>query len=475
MQIQFHGAARSVTGSQHLITINGKRLLLDCGFFQGKRDESYRRNLRLPYDARAVDAVVLSHAHIDHCGNLPNLVKSGFRGDVYCTHATRDLAALMLLDSGKIQEADVEYVNKQKRKRREPLVEPIYTMADARACMRHFVGLAYDHTREILPGVHLTLLDAGHILGSSIVVLDIEDREAKRDVRLVFSGDLGRPNRPILRDPAVVERTDLLIMESTYGDRNHKSDAASDAELRDVIVETMQRGGKVIVPAFAVGRTQELVYRIHRLVRDGEISARLPIYVDSPLAVDVTAVYRVHPEAFDAEAHNFMLYNQRKTDPFGFERLIYARSVEESKEINDLKGSAVIISASGMAEAGRILHHLKNNIEDERNTILIVGWTAPETLGRRIAEKSPSVRIFGEPYRLRARVATINGYSAHADRGELLAWAGGFVRPPARTWLVHGDETAALALADGLRAQGFPQVAVPNLHERAVFPAADSG
>lgn len=461
MQITFHGAVRTVTGSQHLIAVNGQKILLDCGLFQGSRRESYKRNQELPYDARDVDVLVLSHAHIDHSGNIPNLVKSGFRGDIICTYATRDLCAIMLRDSAKIQEYDIEYLNKKRARQNLPPLEPIYTMEDAVASLKQFIGIGYDRPYRITPEITLTFYDAGHILGSAIVALDITDQEMKRDVRLVFSGDLGRPDRPILRDPTFVDDADVLLIESTYGNRNHEDIDEAGEELERVVNETTKRGGKIIMPAFAVGRTQELVYRLHQLVEARDVSPNLPVFVDSPLAIDATGIYRLHPEAYDEEIAEFMVENG---DPFGFEMMRYTRSTRESKELNFLHEPAIIISASGMAEAGRILHHLKNNIEDARNTVLITGWQAPNTLGRRLVEHVPRVRIFGEEYDLRAQVAVINGFSAHADRQELLAWTGHMEQRPQHTFIVHGEEEASFALADALhRQQGFQNVVVPEL------------
>ena len=466
MELQFFGAVRTVTGSQHMVRVNGKTILLDCGLYQGKRSDAYERNLNLPYDASKVDMMILSHAHIDHSGNIPNLVKSGFKGDIICTHATRDLCAIMLRDSAKIQESDAKYANKKRRRRGQPPIEPIYTDEDARKALNYFMSCGYDRSRQIAPGVWLTFVDAGHIIGSAMVILDIEDHETKQDVRLVFSGDIGRPNRPILRDPTFIDEADILLMESTYGNREHKIDAISDNELRDVIVGAIKKGGKVIVPAFSVGRTQELVYRMHRLIHADEIPYDLPIFVDSPLAINATSVYQTHPEAYDAELSQFLELDSEHKDAFGFGRVKYTRSVDESKAINELAGPAVIISASGMAEAGRILHHLKNNVEDPRNTILIVGWTAPHTLGRRIAEKKPEIKIFGEPYHLNASVATINGFSAHADRSELIDWVTHFKKRPKHTYIVHGDEEVSLEFADTLRGLGFKDVNVPHLLQK---------
>jgi metallo-beta-lactamase family protein len=439
--------------------VNGQRILLDCGLYQGKRAEEYERNLNLPFDARAVNVMVLSHAHMDHSGNIPNLVKRGFRGDILCTYATRDLCASMLLDSGHIQERDVEYVNKKRRKRGEPPVEPIYTQEDAKNSLKYFTGQAYERSREIAPGVHLTFLDAGHMLGSAIVVLDIEDRAARREVRLVFSGDLGRVGIPIIRDPETVASADILIMESTYGNRLHPPYEDEERRLKAIIQETYQAKGFVIMPAFAVGRMQQLVYTLHRLALQGDIP-RLPIYVDSPLAIDVTAVFRLHPECYDDETLEFMRANHN--DPFGFSDLTYTRTQAESMLINDLTEPAIIISASGMAEHGRILHHLKHHIEDPRTTVLITGWQAPETLGRRLVEKEKVVRIFGEEYHNNARVEVLNGFSGHADSEELLEWAGAIQRQPSHTFLVHGEPESAFALAQSLKGRFNLQVDVPE-------------
>ncbi|MCA9915534.1 MAG: MBL fold metallo-hydrolase, partial [Anaerolineae bacterium] len=359
MRLSFMGAARTVTGSQHLVEVNGKRILLDCGLFQGKRSEAYERNQKLPFDAATIDLVVLSHAHIDHSGNLPNLVKNGFRGDIICTHATRDLCSVMLLDSGHIQERDVEYVNKKHKKRGEPPIEPIYTQEDALASLDYFISQGYNRPKMIAPGVSLTFLDAGHMLGSASVVLDVEDYDTGKDTRLVFSGDIGRVGLPIIRDPHPPDGADILIMESTYGGRFHSPYADSEKELERIINETYKRGGKVIIPAFAVGRTQQLVLALHQLATNGNIP-RMPIYVDSPLATNATAVFSSHPECYDAEIRKFMLENGQR-DPFHFSALEYTRSLEASKQLNHLREPAIIVSASGMMEAGRILHHLKNN------------------------------------------------------------------------------------------------------------------
>lgn len=464
MKLSFYGAARTVTGSQHLLEVNGKRILLDCGLYQGHRAEANVRNRTLPFEAASIDVMVLSHAHIDHSGNIPNLVKSGFTGEIISTYATRDLCATMLLDSGHIQERDVEFLNKRRAKNGEAPLEPIYTQHDALLSLQNFTSQSYNRPRLIAPGVTLTFLDAGHMLGSAIVVLDIEDHETHRETRLVFSGDLGRENIPILRDPQVPDYADILIMESTYGNRLHPPVADATKELERIVNETYQRGGKIIMPAFAVGRTQQLVYTLNRLADAGDIP-RLPIYVDSPLAVDATAVFRLHPECYDEETLDFMLHEDGRRDPFNLGDVRYTRRVEESKQLNFLREPAVIISASGMAETGRILHHLKNNIEDPNNTVLITGWQAEHTLGRRLVDGVNPVKIFGVEYENNARGEVLNGFSGHADRDELLDWVGAMQRKPRHIFLVHGEEDAALSLADDLRERFQTTVDVPEWQE----------
>lgn len=461
MYIHFLGAARSITGSMHLLDVNGHRILLECGLFQGHRQESFDRNRNLPFDASAVDALVLSHAHIDHSGNIPNLVRSGFQGPIYATSATRDLCSLMLRDSAHIMEDDVEYVNKKRRRQGLAPVTPIYTAADALRSLKHFVSLEYGRTMAIASNVRLTFFDAGHILGSALCALDIV--EDGRSYRLLFTGDLGRPNLLILRDPQCVPDVDYMITESTYGARLHGSPEEAEADLKRVVNEAYARGGKLIIPAFSVGRTQEIVYTLHRLRNANQIPA-LPMFVDSPLATDATDVFRLHPECYDAETYAFMLQNR---DPFGFRGLEYVQTVEESKALNDRREPMIIISASGMCESGRILHHLKNNIMDSRNTILFVSFQAEHTLGRRILDGNETVPIFGEQYALRARVERIDGYSAHADRNEIL----GYVQKlgPQRlkkVFIVHGEEEAASALDSKLREIGVRETLIPSRGEK---------
>ncbi len=460
MRLTFYGAAQTVTGSQHLVEVNGQRILLDCGLYQGKRAEANERNRHLPFDASKIDVLVLSHAHIDHSGNIPNLVKSGFRGDIVCTHATRDLCAVMLMDSGHIQERDVEFVNKKNAKRGLPPVEPIYTQEDAAASLDYFTSQGYGRPRRIAPGISVTFIDAGHMLGSASVILDIEDQDSHKDVRLVFSGDIGRKGIPIIRDPQLPDSADILIMESTYGNRTHDPTADMSKEVERIVNTTYRRGGKIIVPAFAVGRTQQLVFMLNEMAAKGDIP-RLPIYVDSPLAVNTTDVFRSHPECFDAETRQFINESGGKRDPFGFANLHYTRSVEDSKQLNFMREPAIIISASGMAETGRILHHLKNNIEDSRATVLIVGWQAPDTLGRRLVDGEKVVSIFGEKYHNNAQVVVLNGLSGHADQNELLAWVDAMQRKPRRVFLVHGELEASNALAGRLRDRFNLQVDIP--------------
>lgn len=459
MKFRFFGAARTVTGSMHLIEVNRQRLLLDCGFFQGHRQESYERNQQFPFDPKSIDAVILSHAHIDHSGNLPNLVKNGFEGTIYCTQATGDLTQIMLLDSGHIQESDAQYLNKKRTKRGEPPIQPIYTQRDADQVKWQVQTRRYYEPFEPIAGVEAQLVDAGHILGAASVSMTITEQGKRKPTRVWFSGDIGRYGQPLLPDPALPDRVDYLLMECTYGDKSHHDPEAAFDEFRMTIKRTVDRGGKVIIPAFAVGRTQELVYYLNRMVRFGDIPS-IPVYVDSPLAVNATDIFRKYANTFDDEAKAFA---ESGTHPaLLFDRLTYTRSVEESKLINEQKGPLVIISASGMAEAGRILHHLKNNIEDPNNTILIVGWQAPHTLGRRIAERETRVRIFGETYQRKAEVATIGGLSAHAGQDLLVRYAQSTKSKLKKVMLVHGEEKGALPLIEKLKDIGISQTMFPD-------------
>jgi metallo-beta-lactamase family protein len=460
MRIHFHGAARTVTGAMHLLEVNGSRLLLDCGLFQGPRRETYERNRHFPFNPGTIDAVILSHAHIDHSGNLPHLVKQGFQGPIYATPATAHLADLMLRDAGHIQEGDARFINKKRAERGEELIDPLYTEDDAAQVRPQFRAIPYDTSFEPVPGVSARLVDAGHILGSAAAVLDI--RESGKTTRVWYSGDIGRPKLPLLRDPVLPEAADVLLMECTYGDRPQPDPEWACRQLRDVVQATAQRGGKVIIPAFAVGRTQELVYCLHQMMHSGE-APRIPVYVDSPLAVNASEIFRQHPECFDAETLAFM--RQYKHPALDFEQLTYIQSVEESKALNDRENPMVIIAASGMAETGRILHHLRNNISDPRNTILIVSWQAPHTLGRRLVEGETVVKIFGEPYERRAQVMTINGFSAHAGQDQLVQYALQAKGKGKQVILVHGEPDAATTLRKILRTNGLDPVYYPDLHQ----------
>jgi len=462
MEITFHGAAQTVTGSQHLLTLNGSQILLDCGLYQGARQEANFRNSHLPFDPAKLGALILSHAHIDHSGNIPNLVKNGYHGSIYATPATQDLCNYMLRDSARIQESDVAFANKRAARRGEPAnAQPLYTEADAEAALQHFTSYPYAAPFEVLPGVTATYYDAGHILGSAMVVLDINEKG--RRYRLAFSGDIGRRNLPILRDPSFLSDIDYVIMESTYGTKNHRPPEEAFAELTAVVKQTIARGGKIIIPSFAVGRAQELVYELHKLINAKEIPP-IPVYVDSPLAVEASKVFRKHPEDFDEEITAFIRAD-KQGDAFGFGSLTYTQSVDESKAINNQKGPLVIISASGMCESGRILHHLRNNIENPNNTILIVSWQAPNTLGRRIADREAEVKIFGDVFKLKAQVATINGYSGHAGRDLLIQWATALKPRVKKVFLVHGEPESLTAMTEALKAEGLPEVYAPKLHE----------
>jgi metallo-beta-lactamase family protein len=462
MDLSFHGAAQTVTGSRHLISINGSRMLLDCGLFQGRRQETLDRNLHFSFDPTSVDAVVLSHAHIDHCGNLPSLVAQGFQGKIHATHTTRHLTDILLQDAAHIQELDAEFLNKRLAKRGEPLIRPLYTTAQASAVSTRLVSHEYGTPFEPVPGVTAKFVEAGHILGSAGIALHLEERGRK--VRLMFSGDIGRPGLPIIRDPVLPSDVDALLMECTYGDIIHPSPEQAYLELRDVVRRTIDRRGKVIIPAFALGRTQGLVHDLHQMIRAGELP-RVPIYVDSPLATNVSEIFQEHPEAFD-DAARAMIRAEPPNGFFGSDLLTFTRSVDESKALNNRKDPIVIISASGMAESGRILHHLRHNIEEPRNTILITSWMAPHTLGRRLVERQPVVRIYGEEFPVRAEVAVINGLSAHAGQDFLVEYARTAGATVKRIFLVHGEPGPAAALTGKLAYVGLKRVDYPAHGER---------
>ena len=470
MQIKFCGAAQQVTGSCHLVTLDdGRKVLLDCGMFQGYGDDLDTLNREWKFKPEEVDVMVLSHAHIDHCGRIPLLVKDGFRGRIYCTHATRSLVSIMLMDTAYILERDASYENtkiSKKNKRRKKgqafikPVEAIYDEEDVRYAMNFFVGIPYERWVSILPGVELYLTDAGHILGSASVNLSI--KQPHRETSLGFTGDVGRPDRPILRDPAPMLDADFLIAESTYGDRLHEEKPSEKRRLKNIIFETCVRNrGKLIIPAFSLGRTQEIVYILDQLENEGELP-KVQVYVDSPLAVNATEVFRQHPECFDAELHQYIL---KDPNPFGFHRLNYIKRVEESKRLNTSKEPCIIVSAAGMAHAGRVKHHIYNNIENPSTTILVVGYCTPETPGGQLRAGKKKIKLFGDEMSVKARVEVMDSFSAHGDRDEMLE----FIKPQAahckKLFLVHGDEEAMLAYRGVLQKEGFDSIHMPEMYE----------
>ena len=471
MKITFRGAAQTVTGSMHELEVQGKRYLLDCGLYQGRRKDAEARNRTFPFRARDVEAVVLSHAHIDHSGNLPTLFKNGFRGPIFATKPTVDLCDAMLQDSAYLQEKDAAFINKRSFRRRvvDPSavngeVKPLYTIEDAQAAIALFRPTAMHDRIAVGPGISYEASEAGHMLGSTFVRVHMES--GGKSVRLLFSGDLGRVGLPIIRDPETAPEADYLILESTYGGRLHQELGQVAEKLADIVKRTAARGGKIIVPAFAVGRTQQLVVLLHELSNRGAIPA-IPIFVDSPLAVNVTEVFRKHGEWLDDETRQLVADG---SDAFGFKRLRYIRDVQESKALNDLHGPFIIISASGMCEAGRIVHHLRNNIEDPRNTVLITGFQAENTLGRKIVDKWPEVPIFGEAMRLRAEVTKLNELSGHADQSELLAWMKPLAGTVKKVFLVHGELDQAQALSKTIKERYGLEVHIPapgDSHELA--------
>ncbi len=458
MKLTFYGAAQTVTGSMHLLEVNGSRLLLDCGLYQGKRKESIERNRNFPFDPKTIDAVILSHAHVDHSGNLPNLVKQGFSGLIYCTAATADLTDIVVRDSGHVQEKQAQSASWHNRKRGEPEVDPLYTEEDAKEVEPLLQPYRYNEPFEPdgVKGALVEFHDAGHILGSAGISLRLEEHGRKR--HLWFSGDIGRRGMPILRDPVLPdEDVDALIMESTYGDKPHRGAEEAYNEMRAVIKRTLERGGKVIIPAFAVGRTQELVYNLSLMYERNELP-KVPVYVDSPLAVNASDIFRRHPECFDEE-----MWRQIETGhpALEFKKLTYIHSLEESKALNARDDPMIIISASGMAEAGRVVYHIRWAIENKKNTIMIVSWQAPDTLGRRLADREKTVKIFGDVYQCKAEIATVGGLSAHAGQDLLLEYALRVKGSAESIFIVHGEERAALPLMDKLKENRVRHVFYP--------------
>jgi metallo-beta-lactamase family protein len=466
MDIEFLGAAQTVTGSKHLLRTPDATVLLDCGLFQGRRREALQRNQRLGFDPAEIDAVVLSHAHIDHAGALPLLVREGYTGPIYATPATRDLCAVMLLDAAMIQESDARYVNKvivRDGADMEP-VEPLYRREDAQRVLEQIVCVPYHRAHVVAPGITLTFLDAGHVLGSAITVLDVNDGGHKK--RLAYSGDLGRRSVRLLRPAEVPQNVDVLLLESTYGDRLHGPTEELEGQLETVLNRTFARGGKVLIPSFALERAQEILFALGRLRRRHRFPP-VPVYLDSPLSVKITDVFKLHPECLrPGLARDEELGAE---PPFDFDGLHYVDDPEASKAIDAAPDSCVIIAASGMCEGGRVVHHLKAMIEDDQHTILMVGFQAQQTLGRRIQEHHPRVRIFGVERDLRAEVVSLDGFSAHADQADLIAWAAGVkaAGAPSDVFLVHGELSAQNALARELLGKGLPRVTIPTRGQRA--------
>lgn len=461
MRIHFLGAARTTTGSMHLLEANGSRVLLECGLYQGRRKEAFEINRNMPIAPGSVDAVVLSHAHIDHSGNLPSLVKNGYAGRIFATPATCDLCEIMLLDSAYLQEKDVEYVNKKRLRQGKNPFEPLYSQDDARDALNTFQGVPYETPKEVAPGVTITFHDAGHILGSALVVIEVVENGDRK--RLLFTGDLGREHMPILRDPVVVHDVEYLITESTYGNRIHPGDEDVKGELVALCSDVLSRRSRLVIPAFSVGRTQQLLYFLHELRRAGRIPAT-PVFVDSPLSTKATKVHEDHPECFDEKARALV---RAHDGPFAMPDLRFVADVAESKQLNDRPGPVIIISASGMCEGGRILHHLKRSVENRKDLILIVGYQAENTLGRRIVKRQSPIKIFGDQYDLRAEVHSIQALSAHADRNELLAYFEKMGPKVKQAFVVHGEMDQAEPFAAALSDLGAQNVRIPERGEVA--------
>jgi len=461
IKLRFLGGVKTVTGSSHLVIADKTEVLLDAGLFQGHRDESYRINTTFSFNPRLINALILSHAHIDHCGNIPSLIKEGLRCKIYTTSATKDLAELMLIDSGKIQEEDVRYVNKINKRIGLPERSPLYTKKEASKATKIFRSISYNQKFCVAKNVCVTLVDAGHILGSAITILDIKD--GTKNIRLGYAVDLGRKNLPLLNNPVVPKGLDYLILESTYGGRLHAPIEEAQSKLREAISRTLRRGGKVLIPSFTLERTQEVIYYLNELLKD-QLIPSVPIYVDSPLATDITEVFEYHHDYFDPSTRQAIL---KGDSPFEMLNLRFIRNQTESKALNIDKRPMIIIAGSGMCESGRILHHLQNNIEDSRNMILVVGYMARDTLGRRIVDKEKIVRIFGIEYELNAEVVIVNAMSGHADKNDLVDFVNAAL-PLKRIFLVHGEEEQSQALCDTLTQQGL-NVYVPSKDEEVLL------
>ncbi|MCB9850107.1 MAG: MBL fold metallo-hydrolase [Phycisphaerales bacterium] len=456
-RLLFHGAAGEVTGSMHLVEANGALIALDCGLFQGRRAETEEKNRTFPCDARDIKAVVLSHAHIDHCGRLPKLVKDGFSGSIHCTFATRDLAAILLQDSAHIQEEDAKYLNKKRRRNGLPPIDALYDPNDVPETLRLTSAHAYNRWFHVVEGVRGQFIEAGHMLGSAGVLLEITENEGKT-VRVFFTGDVGRWGVPILRDPQPIPPCDYIISESTYGGRTSPPVADMKAPLRDAVKRTIARRGKVIIPAFSVGRTQTLLYNLNMLFNEGELSP-IPVYVDSPLAINATDVFKMHPECYDRDARTFF---REVGHLLSGPNVHFIRETEGSKALNRRRTPCVVIAASGMCEAGRILHHLKHGVNKVRNTIMIVGYQAMHTLGRRIVERVPEVKIYGRMYDLKAEVVVLNGFSSHADANELRRHLAPRASENRGCFLVHGEPDQSEKLRATLKGDGYRNVHLPE-------------
>ncbi len=464
MKLQFCGAARTVTGSSHLLTLhNGQKILLDCGLYQGFENDLEEFNEEWLYDPSKIDVLILSHAHIDHSGRLPKLVKDGFDGKIISTHATRDLCAIMLMDSAYLQERDAKYENKWRKKKGMDRVEALYDENDVKETITRFVSISYDRPFEVLPGVMLEFRDAGHILGSASVTLRINTDKHRPEVVLGFTGDIGRPDRPILRDPKPMPQCDYIICESTYGDRLHDEKAQELDHFLNVIRRTcIDKKGKLIIPAFSVGRTQEIVYMLDQLANEDRLP-RIPVYVDSPLAINATEIFRMHPECFDRELIRYMMTDP---NPWGFNNLHYTKEVEDSKRLNDTKEACIIISASGMITGGRIKHHIFNNIENPNNTVLIVGYAPPHTIGGQLRAHKDTIKMFGTELQVKANVEVMDSFSAHGDYKEMIDFLSNQDRSRVKKlFLVHGDEDALESFKEKLSNTGFKKIYIPGLQQ----------
>jgi len=474
MKIKFCGGVQSVTGSCHLITIGDKKLLLDCGQFQGNKTTEKLNYEDFPFDPSEIDFMILSHAHVDHCGRIPLLVKRGFSGKIFCTDATYDLVQIMLLDSAHIQEKETEWQNRKNMRAGRPPVEPLYTIKDAEASFKYFEPVMYDETKQLCDEIKIKFNDAGHILGSAIIeIWAIEDG---KKTKIVFSGDLGMKHRPILRDPVTIREADIVIMETTYGNRVHTENSESIDQLINIIIETAARGGNVVIPAFAVGRTQELLYDLNRFYEKTSpdykaVLDNIKVYVDSPMAINATDIFKRNAQVFDEETKEYILKGDH---PLEFPNLVFTKTSEESQAINFDPTPKVIMSASGMCNAGRIKHHLKHNIWSEKNSIVFVGYQAEGTLGKRIIDGEKHISLFGEEIYVNAHIYNLEGMSGHADRTSLLDWLGGFDKKPSQIFLVHGEHDSKHDFADSVKAVlGYDAIPIDDISEYELVTASD--